>query len=95
MGMRGLIMTDAFQGTVAYVFSAVLCVMLLSGVAGDPISIADLERRRTTEYLVLPGDGDKYGPLLHLRADLHRRDRIAVLANEFPAHLHRAPACGR
>ncbi|MBU8811533.1 sodium:solute symporter family protein [Mycolicibacterium goodii] len=62
MGMRGLIMTDAFQGTVAYVFSAVLCVVLLSGVAGSPISFADLGDV-AEKYLVLPGDGDTYGPL--------------------------------
>jgi len=62
MGMRGLIMTDAFQGTVAYVFSAILCVVLLSGAAGSPISIADLNDV-ADKYLVLPGDGDKYGPL--------------------------------
>src|SRR5882762_5021696 len=34
MGMRGLIMTDMFQGLVAYVFSAGLCLVLLTGVAG-------------------------------------------------------------
>jgi SSS family solute:Na+ symporter len=62
MGMRGLIMTDAFQGTVAYVFSAILCVVLLSGIAGSPISIGDLNDV-ADKYLVLPGDGDKYGPL--------------------------------
>jgi SSS family solute:Na+ symporter len=62
MGMRGLIMTDAFQGTVAYVFSAVLCVVLLSGVAGSPISFADLGEV-ADKYLLLPGDGDAYGPL--------------------------------
>lgn len=62
MGMRGLIITDAFQGTVAYVFSAILCLVLLSGVAGSPISFGDLGHV-ADKYLVLPGDGDKYGPL--------------------------------
>jgi Na+/proline symporter len=62
MGMRGLIMTDAFQGTVAYVFSAILCLVLLSGVAGSPISFGDLNEV-ADKYLVLPGDGDAYGPL--------------------------------
>ncbi|ANI41014.1 sodium:solute symporter family protein [Mycolicibacterium vaccae] len=62
MGMRGLIMTDAFQGTVAYVFSAIVCVVLLSGAAGSPISFADLNDV-ADKYLVLPGDGDSYGPL--------------------------------
>jgi Na+/proline symporter len=62
MGMRGLIMTDAFQGTVAYVFSAVVCLILLSGAAGGPISFAALGDV-ADKYLTLPGDGDKYGPL--------------------------------
>lgn len=62
MGMRGLIMTDAFQGTVAYVFSAIVCLVLLSGVAGGPISFAALGDV-ADEYLALPGDGGAYGPL--------------------------------
>ena len=62
MGMRGLIMTDAFQGTIAYVFSAFLCVVLLSGFAGSPISFGDLSNI-AHQYLVVPGDGDQYGPL--------------------------------
>lgn len=62
MGMRGLIMTDAFQGTVAYVFSAIVCLVLLSGVAGGPISFATLGDV-ADKYLVLPGDGGDYGPL--------------------------------
>ncbi|MDT5154569.1 MAG: hypothetical protein QOI01_6302 [Mycobacterium sp.] len=62
MGMRGLIMTDAFQGTVAYVFSAILCLVLLSGAAGGPISFGDLNDV-ADKYLMLPGDGDAYGPL--------------------------------
>jgi SSS family solute:Na+ symporter len=62
MGMRGLIMTDAFQGTVAYVFSAIVCMVLLSGIAGGPISFGALNDV-AHQYLVLPGDGDHYGPL--------------------------------
>jgi SSS family solute:Na+ symporter len=62
MGMRGLIMTDAFQGTVAYVFAAVICLILLSGAAGGPISFAALNDV-ADKYLRLPGDGDAYGPL--------------------------------
>jgi Na+/proline symporter len=62
MGMRGLIMTDAFQGTVAYVFAAVVCLVLLSGVAGGPISFAVLGDV-ADEFLTLPGDGGSYGPL--------------------------------
>lgn len=62
MGMRGLIMTDAFQGTVAYVFAAVVCLILLSGAAGRPISFGALGEV-SEKYLSLPGDGDAYGPL--------------------------------
>ena len=62
MGMRGLIMTDAFQGTVAYVFAAIVCLVLLSGIAGGPISFAALGDV-ADKYLQLPGDGDAYGPL--------------------------------
>jgi SSS family solute:Na+ symporter len=60
MGMRGLIMTDAFQGIVAYVFSAVLCVFLLSGLGGGPISFAALAEL-PREVLQVPGDGGQYG----------------------------------
>ena len=31
MGMRGLIMTDMLQGIVAYLVSAVVCVVVLAG----------------------------------------------------------------
>ncbi|AQA04913.1 sodium:solute symporter [Mycobacterium sp. MS1601] len=62
MGMRGLIMTDAFQGTVAYVFAAIVCLVLLSGAAGGPISFAVLGDV-ADEFLTLPGDGGSYGPL--------------------------------
>ncbi|GAA1279115.1 sodium:solute symporter family protein [Pseudonocardia aurantiaca] len=61
MGMRGLIMTDLFQGMVAYVVSALVCVVLLSGVAGSPISLGDLSRVGDA-ILRLPGDGGAYGP---------------------------------
>ena len=62
MGMRGLIMTDMFQGIVAYVFSAFTCLVLLSGVGGGPISFAALARV-PAQVLRLPGDGDHYGSL--------------------------------
>jgi SSS family solute:Na+ symporter len=62
MGMRGLIMTDAFQGLVAYVFSAALCLFLLSGVAGGPVSFAGLAHV-PAKFLKVPGDGGPYGPL--------------------------------
>ncbi len=62
MGMRGLIMTDAFQGFIAYVVSALVCLVLLSGVAGPPVSFAALADVPQS-YLRVPGDGDGYGPL--------------------------------
>ncbi|MFJ2831523.1 sodium:solute symporter [Streptomyces sp. NPDC087263] len=61
MGMRGLIMTDMFQGVVAYVVSAVVCVVMLTGVGDSPISFADLGRVGD-KVLTLPGDGGAYGP---------------------------------
>lgn len=61
MGMRGLIMTDMFQGVVAYVVSAIVCVIMLTGVGGSPISFSDLGRVGES-VLTLPGDGGAYGP---------------------------------
>ncbi len=62
MGMRGLIMTDMFQGIVAYGFSAFACLVLLSGVGGGPISFGALARV-PAQVLKVPGDGGHYGPL--------------------------------
>jgi Na+/proline symporter len=61
MGMRGLIMTDMFQGIVAYVVSALVCVVMLTGVGSSPISFGDLGEVGES-VLRLPGDGDAYGP---------------------------------
>ncbi|MGY1690907.1 sodium:solute symporter family protein [Geodermatophilus sp. SYSU D01105] len=61
MGMRGLIMTDMFQGVVAYVVAAIVCVVMLTGIGGSPISFADLGRVGD-EMLRMPGDGGDYGP---------------------------------
>ncbi|MFC7401035.1 sodium:solute symporter [Citricoccus sp. GCM10030269] len=61
MGMRGLIMTDMFQGLVAYAGAAAVCLVLLSGLAGGPISFAALAQV-PAEILNVPGDGDDYGP---------------------------------
>ncbi|TWS25043.1 sodium:solute symporter family protein [Tsukamurella sputi] len=60
MGMRGLIMTDMFQGIVAYGLSAVVCLILLSGIAGGPISFGTLAHVADSALRV-PGDGDGYG----------------------------------
>lgn len=62
MGMRGLIMTDMFQGIVAYVFSAFTCLVLLLGVGDGPISFGALAQV-PEEVLQVPGDGGDYGPL--------------------------------
>lgn len=52
-------MTDVFQGIVAYVVAAALCLVLLFG-NGAPIgAIAHLP----AALLKLPGDGGSYGPL--------------------------------
>ncbi|NAZ78200.1 sodium:solute symporter family protein, partial [Kineococcus sp. T13] len=61
MGMRGLVMTDMFQGVVAYVVAAVVCVLMLTGAGGSPISFSDLSRVGQ-EVLQVPGDGGAYGP---------------------------------
>ena len=62
MGMRGLIMTDFFQGFVAYVLAGLVCLFILTGVAGPPISFADLQDVPDA-LLRVPGDGDDYGSL--------------------------------
>lgn len=62
MGMRGLIMTDMFQGFVAYIVSGIVCVIMLTGAFNSPISWADLAQVGD-KFLTLPGDGDAYGPL--------------------------------
>jgi len=60
MGMRGLVMTDMFQGIVAYVFAAVVCVALLLGAGDGPVSFAALAEV-PERVLRVPGDGDGYG----------------------------------
>lgn len=61
MGMRGLIMTDVFQGAVAYGGAAVISVLMLAGIGSSPISFADIAVV-ADKYLRVPGDGDGYGP---------------------------------
>jgi Na+/proline symporter len=62
MGMRGLIMTDLFQGIVAYVVAGIVCLFMLIGVGNSPISFADLAVL-PEKFLRMPGDGGHYGPL--------------------------------
>jgi Na+/proline symporter len=62
MGMRGLIMTDMFQGVVAYVVAAIVSVIMLLGLGNSPISFSDLARV-PEKFLAVPGDGGAYGPL--------------------------------
>lgn len=61
MGMRGLIMTDLFQGVVAYVVAGLVCLCMLIGVGHSPVSFADLAAI-PGKFLRMPGDGDAYGP---------------------------------
>lgn len=61
MGMRGLIMTDMFQGFVAYIVAGVVCIIMLTGAFSSPISWGDLATV-ADKFLTLPGDGDAYGP---------------------------------
>ncbi|WP_168705487.1 sodium:solute symporter family protein [Gordonia paraffinivorans] len=61
MGMRGLIMTDMFQGFVAYIVAGIIGVIMLTGAMGSPISWGDLQAIGD-KFLVLPGGGDNYGP---------------------------------
>ncbi|MGF7243978.1 Na+/proline symporter [Pseudomonas oryzihabitans] len=59
MGMRGLIMTDMYQGLIAYVLAAALCVFLLGG--SENASFANLAEL-PAKMLLIPGDtGTGYG----------------------------------
>ncbi|MFP3179399.1 MAG: sodium:solute symporter family protein [Paraburkholderia sp.] len=59
MGMRGLIMTDMFQGIVAYVVCAVVCILLLMGNHAPFSNLSQLPAR----MLLIPGDArTAYGP---------------------------------
>jgi Na+/proline symporter len=62
MGMRGLIMTDFVQGSLAYVVAGLVCLYFLLGLGGPPISFAEL-RNVPASFLRVPGDGGTYGDL--------------------------------
>lgn len=62
MGMRGLIMTDFFQGFLAYVIAGLVCLFFLLGFGGPPISFSELANVPVS-FLKVPGDGGQYGPL--------------------------------
>ncbi len=60
MGMRGLIMTDMFQGLIAYVVCAGVCVFLLFG---DQAAFSNLSQL-PEKMLQIPGAaGTGYGPM--------------------------------
>ena len=61
MGMRGLVYTDMYQGLVAYVIAAIVCVLLL--VAPNSPANWSYLIEIPDQLLFLPGDGDSYGPL--------------------------------
>ncbi|KKB62950.1 sodium:solute symporter [Robbsia andropogonis] len=59
MGMRGLIMTDMFQGLIAYVLCAALCIALLMGTHTPFSHLSHLPPK----LLQIPGDAHSiYGP---------------------------------
>ncbi|MEE4689584.1 sodium:solute symporter family protein [Pseudomonas alliivorans] len=60
MGMRGLIMTDMYQGLIAYVLCAALCVLLLFG---DQASFSNLAQLPASMLVIPGGAGSTYGPL--------------------------------
>lgn len=60
MGMRGLIMTDMFQGLIAYGVCAGVCLYLLFG----PLALFGNLSHLPAKMLMIPGDsGTGYGPL--------------------------------
>nr|WP_135003279.1 sodium:solute symporter family protein [Pseudomonas amygdali] len=60
MGMRGLIMTDMYQGLIAYVLCAALCIFLLFGAQASFANLSQLP----ASMLVIPGGaGSTYGPM--------------------------------
>ena len=61
MGMRGLVYTDMYQGLVAYVIAAAVCVLML--VAPNSPANWSYLSELPNQLLFLPGDGDSYGPL--------------------------------
>lgn len=61
MGMRGLVYTDMYQGLVAYVIAAAVCVLML--VAPNSPANWSYLSELPNELLFLPGHGDSYGPL--------------------------------
>ena len=61
MGMRGLVYTDMYQGIVAYVIAAIVCVLLL--VAPNSPANWSYLSEIPNQLLFLPGDVDSYGPL--------------------------------
>ena len=59
MGMRGLIMTDMYQGLIAYVLCAALCILLLMGSHTPFSHLSQLP----VKMLILPGaEHSTYGP---------------------------------
>ncbi|RLM16674.1 sodium:solute symporter [Gibbsiella quercinecans] len=59
MGMRGLIMTDMYQGTIAYGLGALICVILMFTTEPGYNQLSALPK----EMLMVPGaDSSSYGP---------------------------------
>jgi Na+/proline symporter len=65
MGMRGLIMTDMLQGTVAYLVAGLVCIVILFGGKGSVAPYSNL-MHVPVALLKVPGDGGHYGSLYML-----------------------------
>jgi len=62
MGMRGLIMTDMLQGSVAYLVAGLVCIIILAGGKGSAAPYSNFAHLPIA-LLRVPGDGGTYGPL--------------------------------
>jgi Na+/proline symporter len=61
MGMRGLIMTDMLQGSVAYIGGAAIAIIMLAAGNSSPAPYKNLAHLPAA-LLHVPGDGGSYGP---------------------------------
>ena len=62
MGMRGLIMTDMLQGSVAYFGSAAVGILIMV-ISKDSVAPYSNVAHLPAALLQVPGDGGSYGPL--------------------------------
>ena len=62
MGMRGLIMTDMLQGTMAYVVAGIVMIVILASGHSSPAPYSNFAHLPAA-LLKVPGDGGRYGSL--------------------------------